>query len=227
MDIKNRVCVITGGSGATGSAVVQHLQSAGASTISIGTRGTPRCALIHRQDQHYTLTLDLGLKEEVTQAVELITEKLGPISIWINTVGGFHMGQRVEETTSDIWMEQWRLNFQTALNTAQAILPHFKSEGAGRLINFGSAAALDSLATAGPYIVSKAAVHALTRTIASELEGDITCNAILPGTIDTPANRLAMPDADFSKWVTPQQIAMSIESIISGNENGKLVVTGS
>lgn len=222
MELKDSLCVITGASGATGSTITEHLYKRGARVIGLGLRGDPRLSLIKKNDRSAMLYLDLGNVEDVAKAVELIQRQEGPIAAWINTTGGFHMGSTVEDTEASIWHAQWQLNFQTTLNAAQAILPHFREQGQGRLVNFGSAAALDSLATAGPYIVSKAAVHALTRTIASELEGDITCNAILPGTIDTTANREAMPGADTSQWVHPQRIAEAVEEMITGNMNGEL-----
>ncbi|MCF7850199.1 MAG: SDR family NAD(P)-dependent oxidoreductase [Candidatus Marinimicrobia bacterium] len=227
MNLKDTIFVITGASGATGSVIADNLHRAGAQVVGLNFRGEPRLSLTEQRTGFHALTLDLGNTAEVLQAYEMIKHHRGAISVWINTVGGFHMGQRVEDSEPDTWDQQWQVNFKTTLNTAQVILPHFREQGQGRLINFGSAAALDGLATAGPYIVSKAAVHALTRTIAAELEGDITCNAILPTTIDTPANRKAMPDADFSQWVTPLEIAAKIVEIIEGDMNGELIIPGS
>ena len=224
MKLKDSLCVITGASGATGSIITEHLYSRGARVIGLGFRGEPRLSLIKKNDRSGMLYLNLGNEGDVAKAVESIRGQEGPITAWMNTAGGFHMGSRVEDIEASIWQAQWQLNFQTTLNAAKAILPQFREQGHGRLINFGSAAALDSLATAGPYIVSKAAVHALTRTIASELEGDITCNAILPGTIDTAANRAAMPGADTSQWVPPQRIAEEVEAMVTGNMNGELQV---
>ena len=95
-----------------------------------------------------------------------------------------------------------------------------KEQSFGRIINFGSATHI--LPNGAPYLASKAAVHSLTTSIASELITNITCNAILPGVINTPKNRMHMPDADFSGWVSCDSIAKTIDEIIDSDINGKL-----
>ena len=86
---------------------------------------------------------------------------------------------------------------------------------AGRIVNIGAMGALQAGAGMGPYAASKAGVHRLTEALAAEHKGKITVNAVLPSTIDTSANRASMPKADFSKWVTPQELADVILFLVS------------
>ena len=117
-----------------------------------------------------------------------------------------------------------KINFLSALNCTSLIISHMKDYNFGRIINFGSAAAIEGMGSAGPYIISKSAVHALTKTIAKELSDyNITCNAILPGIIDTQANRVAMPNEPTDDWVSMNSIFNSITKIISSNDNGFLL----
>ena len=98
-----------------------------------------------------------------------------------------------------------------------------KGCGWGRIVNIGSQSAVKGMPLAGAYCTSKVAVHMLTRAIALENGNGITCNALLPGIIDTPANRKQMPGADHGNWVQPKKIAEKIEQIIVSEENGVLI----
>ena len=111
----------------------------------------------------------------------------------------------------------------TALNCCQQILPHMKAAGWGRIINMGPHTAASGMLLAGPYCASKAAAHSLSRTISLENCNGVTCNAIMPGIIDTPTNRKNMPDTDHSGWVTLGVLSQNIEKMLPSNENGLLL----
>ena len=98
-----------------------------------------------------------------------------------------------------------------------------KLVGWGRILNMGARVATNGMPLAGPYCTSKIAVHALTKIIALENGGNITCNALVPGIIDTPSNRKQMPGADHSNWVDPGKIAKKIEGLLLSDENGTLI----
>ena len=98
-----------------------------------------------------------------------------------------------------------------------------KLVGWGRIINMGAQAATGGMPLAGPYCTSKIAVHTLTKIIALENEGGITCNALVPGIIDTPSNRMQMPRANHGNWVGPGKIAKKIEELLLSDENGALI----
>ena len=117
----------------------------------------------------------------------------------------------------------YNTNFMTALNCCQQILPSMKNNGWGRIINMGSQTAINGMPLAGPYCASKAALHSLTQIIALENSNGVTCNAIVPGIIDTPTNRNNMPDADYKSWVTLECLAQNIEKVLLSKVNGLLI----
>ena len=105
------------------------------------------------------------------------------------------------------WQRMYALNVLTALNASRSAIPHLVASASGRIVNVGATAALQAGAGMGAYAASKAGVHRLTEALAAEWKGKITVNAVLPSIINTAANRASMPKADFSKWVTPQELA--------------------
>ena len=118
------------------------------------------------------------------------------------------------------------LNFNTAYNVIRPLLKHFKRQGAGRLVLVGSRTALEADAgkTASGYTLSKALIFKLAELIESDVSGaDIKTTVIVPGIIDTPANREAMPNANFSQWLAPSAIANVICDFISGNRNENVI----
>ncbi len=224
MDLRHSTCVITGVSGTTGSTIRTLLLDQGATVIGTLRPDKHPGELVDLSHGAFMIELNPLDPDSVSAAVNTIHNELGQIHGWINVVGGFDMGMVIEDYPRSDWDYMWNLNFLSVLNVTQAILPHFKKYRSGRLINFGSAAALKGMAHAGPYLVSKAAVHSLTQATAAELVDDLTCNAILPAIIDTAANRSAMPDADFSSWVTPQAIALRITELLENSTNGALII---
>lgn len=101
-------------------------------------------------------------------------------------------------------------------HVSRAVIPVMREQGSGRVISIGSRSAVEPIAGSGAYSVSKAALVALIRSIAVEnRDYGINANIVLPGTMDTPANRKASPDADFSRWVPPHQVARVIVSLAS------------
>jgi NAD(P)-dependent dehydrogenase (short-subunit alcohol dehydrogenase family) len=118
------------------------------------------------------------------------------------------MGPALHETDDEDWDLMMQLNVRSVFNTCRAVVPHMLRQGGGRIINVSARAALEGKARMGPYCASKAAVLTLTESLAAEHKlAGINVNCILPGTIDTPQNRAAMPDADFSRWVPPPALA--------------------
>ena len=219
MKIDDMVIVITGAHGATGSVLFEYFCKK--SAVTVGTLRNLDSKWKEKSEGFLT-KCDLLELDQVEGCVELIRDRLGKIDAWINVVGGFTMGKPVEEIESD-WDRMHILNFTTTLNCIKSVMPVMKETGYGRIINFGSKAGEKGMGLAGPYTVSKAAVHSLTKTVSQEVEGDITCNAVMPDIIDTPANREAMPDVNFNSWTKPIDIADKIESIILAKTNGQLI----
>jgi NAD(P)-dependent dehydrogenase (short-subunit alcohol dehydrogenase family) len=140
-----------------------------------------------------------------------VMQHYGRIDVLANIAGGFTMGPPVHETDEKTWDFMLNLNAKTAFLTCRAVVPQMLAAGGGKIINVGARAGLQGSAKMAPYIVSKSAVIRLTESLAAELKHKgINVNCILPGTIDTPANRESMPNADFEKWVPPSDLASVI-----------------
>ncbi|MFP5076173.1 SDR family NAD(P)-dependent oxidoreductase [Rhizobium sp. YIM 134829] len=149
--------------------------------------------------------------------------RYGGIDALVNTVGGFATGP-VGSQTLDQWELMMTLNARVALLTSIAVLPVMQAAHYGRIVHIAAAPGLKAGANQAAYAASKAAVMRLTESLAAEHRRHrITANCILPGTIDTPQNRAAMPDAKVSDWVAPEAIARLIAFLISPQA---AVVTG-
>ena len=151
--------------------------------------------------------IDLTDANATAQAIDQVIAAFGGIDILVNIAGGFTW-----ETLGDgavaSWQRMYAMNVVTAATITRAALPALTAAKGARIINMGAGAAIKADMGMGAYAASKAGVHRLTESLATELaSSDITVNAILPSIIDTPTNRADMPDADTSGWVQPQAIA--------------------
>lgn len=216
------VGVVTGASGGTGPAVVTALQEACRAVVGV-TRGRD---VTWREVERgrFEAAADVLNEASVAALVAEIRRHLGTCHVWINLVGGFTSSGVVEEASPGDWSRMLDLNFTSALNCCRQVVPVFKSQGFGRIINFGSVPGLEGMAGSGPYAVSKAAVTNLTCTLAAEgKDHGVTANVLIPTVIDTPANRKAMPGADVSRWIKPEAIAREIVSLIASSRTGEVI----
>jgi len=142
--------------------------------------------------------------------------RFGRLDVLVHTVGGFAGGRSIAETDDATFQRMLDLNLNSVFHILRASIPVLRQTGNGRLIAIGSRAALEPGAGVGAYSASKAAMVSLIRTAALEnKDAGLTANVILPGTMDTPANREAMPNADVSKWVRPAAVASLITWLAS------------
>lgn len=217
--MQGKALVVTGARGALGKVVVEIAQSRGARLACIDHAPSQMAASAERIEIG---GVDLSDAAQAKTAVDAAAQHLGRLDVLINIAGGFAF-----ETVSDgdvtTWQRMYALNVLTALNTSRAALPHLARFKAGRIVNIGATGALQAGSGMGPYAASKAGVHRLTEVLANEWKGKVTVNAVLPSIIDTTANRADMPNADFSKWVTPQELAEVILFLASDAASG---VTG-
>ncbi len=219
MELKELVCVVTGGGGSVGQALVAELARQGATVVAV-RHGEPT-GEIEPNNDHYLVHGELVKRLSADAIVEHVVAKFGRIDAWINTVGGFQGGTTVESATAEEWKQMMAVNFITTLNSCQAVLPHMKERRTGWIINFGSYLGEKGMALASPYAVSKAAVHALTKTITEENKDlNIVARALLPTVIDTPANRKAMPDEDTSQWLLPEDVAQAVTRLLRNGTVG-------
>ena len=219
MKINEMVIVITGAHGATANVLFKYFSEKAKVTVGIVRNLDSKWK---KKSEGYLTKCDLIELDQVDGCVELIRDRLGKIDVWINVVGGFTIGKPVEEIDSD-WDRMYMLNFTTTLNCIKSVIPLMKENKFGRIINFGSKAGEKGMGLAGPYTVSKAAIHSLTKTVSYEVKNNITINAVLPDIIDTHTNRENMPGANFNSWTKPIDIANKIESIILADTNGQLI----
>jgi len=143
---------------------------------------------------------------QAKQAIDAAAKHFGRLDALINIAGGFAF-ETIADGNPASWQRMYALNLLTALNASRAALAHLAASPAGRIVNIGAMGALQAGSGMGAYAASKSGVHRLTEALAAEWKGKITVNAVLPSIIDTAANRASMPNADFSKWVAPQELA--------------------
>lgn len=155
---------------------------------------------------------DLYQPAAVAEAVRVAaTDPAAPLRAVVNLVGGFATGGKVHETPVTAFEEMLTLNLRPTYLVTAAALPPLVAAGGGAVVCVSSRAAERPFAGAAGYVTAKAAVLAFARAVAVEYGGaGVRCNTVLPGMIDTPGNRAAMPDADRSGWVPPAEVARVI-----------------
>ena len=206
-----KVIVVTGASGALGKVVAETALARGARIAGVDHASTRIPATENRIELG---GVDLSDAAAARKAIDAIMAHFGRLDALVNIAGGFAF-ETVADGDPTTWQRMYALNVLTALNASRSALPHLLASGAGRIVNVGAMGALQAGSGMGAYAASKAGVHRLTEALAAEWKGRITVNAVLPSTIDTPANRASMPRADFAKWVTPQELAEIILFLVS------------
>jgi NAD(P)-dependent dehydrogenase (short-subunit alcohol dehydrogenase family) len=213
VNLSGKVLVITGGDGVLGQAVAATLSGYGARPAVLAHSKAPP------KDQpagtlHYG-GIDLTREDAAREGMARIAKDAGRLDGLINVVGGFRW-EKIAGGTLAGWEAMFTLNLKTVVTSCQAALSYLPQTGGGRIVNVGSLAAVKAGAGMGAYAASKAGVAKLTEALAEELKDKhITVNAILPSILDTPKNRLDMPKADFSRWVTPTEAAEVIAFLVS------------
>jgi NAD(P)-dependent dehydrogenase (short-subunit alcohol dehydrogenase family) len=215
--MKNKIAIVTGANGGLGSFVTQALLDAGATVVGV-SRDIKQSSFNH--PAFTSLPADLLTAAGAATMVASVTARFGRIDVLAHTVGGFAGGKSIADTDDAAFQRMFDLNLNSTFYLLRAAIPALRKTGNGRIIAIGSRAALEPGAGVGAYSASKAAMVSLIRTVALEnKDAGLTANVILPGTMDTPVNRKAMPNADVSKWVRPATIA-SLIAWLAG-ESGK------
>ena len=198
---QRKVALVTGGTGALGTAVVTAMAQAGIT--------------IFRESQYdpdsRPMRFDVTDPVAVAGAVQSAIEIHGHLDIVANLVGGWRPQPSLAETSDEELDYFLNLNLKSAFNVSRAAVPRMVENGWGRINNIGAMPGDKGAAFNGAYGISKAGVLVLTEAMAEELKGTgVTVNALVPSTLDTPANREGMPDADFSAWVPSAHLAATI-----------------
>ncbi len=208
---EGKIALVTGAGGNVGRAVAAAFAAEGADLI---------LADLNEKALHETqaglgvgvdalaVPTDLLKPESVADMCSRAMAHFRRIDILANIAGGFTMGPLLHETEDKDWNFMMDLNARSVFNCCRAVVPHMLGRGHGRIVNVSARAAEHGKGRMAPYCASKAAVISLTESLAAEHKfNEINVNCILPGTVDTPQNRNAMPDSDYDNWVPPAALA--------------------
>jgi NAD(P)-dependent dehydrogenase (short-subunit alcohol dehydrogenase family) len=211
--LQGKVVLVTGAKGGLGTFVTNAFLEAGATVAGV-SRSIQDSDFDHARFAAFPA--ELSSAESARPVVAAVTERFGKLDVLVHTVGGFAGGSALADTDEATLNQMLDVNLRSMFHMTRAVLPVMREHGTGRIIGIGSRAAVEPGAGAAAYSVSKAALVALIRAIAIEnRDRGINANVVLPGTLDTPANRKAMPDADYKRWVPPAQVARVIVSLAS------------
>ena len=203
--LQGQVAIVTGASGALGTEVTKSLIAAGATVVGIDRTGAGAASL---GKEFHLVGANLTDAKEVQGVVAKVITQFAKIDVLVHVMGGFAGGASVAETDDATWQKMMDINLNAAFYVLRAVVPVMRQAQHGRIIAIGSRQAVQSAAGVGAYSASKAALVSLVQTVALENNHkNIRANVILPGTMDTPANRAAMPKANFEKWVKPAHVA--------------------
>ena len=206
-----KVAIVTGAAGNLGRALCRSLTERGArvAMVDLDQRALESAGEnLPAGGETAAFAADLISPASVADMVERVSAHFGRIDILANIAGGFTMGPPLHETEDRDWDFMMDLNARSVFNTCRAVVPRMLELGGGRIVNVSARAATEGKGHMGPYCASKAAVLTLTESLAAEhRDTGINVNCILPGTVDTPQNRAAMPDADHSRWVPTSALA--------------------
>lgn len=218
-----QVVLITGAKGGLGTHVTNAFLAQAATVVGVSRSIQPSD---FPGDRFVAIAADITQPAAAQDVVAQAMQRCGRIDVLVHVMGGFAAAP-LHETDDAAWRQMNDLNLNSTFYMLRAVIPHMRRLGRGRVVAVGSYAAREPHAGLGAYIASKMAMAALVRTVAMEnREHGITANVVLPGTMDTAANRAAMPDADARAWVSPQAVAEVIVSLAteaSGKLTGALI----
>jgi NAD(P)-dependent dehydrogenase (short-subunit alcohol dehydrogenase family) len=220
--LEGKVAIITGGTGALGRAAVDHFLTAG-SRVAVPWIVEPEVPLLRERlgnrfpnDQLMLARANIGDEVEAARFVESVAKRFGRIDILTNLVGGFWGGKPISETTAAEWQAMFDLNLKPTFLMCRAVAPLMQKNKYGRIVSVTSRSGLTGAGDFAAYAVAKGAIATFTSSLAEELLSDnVLVNAIAPSTIDTEANRKAMPKAKHENWVKPEDIAATIAYLCS------------
>lgn len=215
-EFTDKVVMVTGASGNLGSAVSRRFAAAGAK-LALVERDESRLAELIREVGGFPCEADVTDPASVDALVQRVEAEYGRIDVLAHTVGGFAPGQPVHESGLDIWDKMMNLNARSVYVMAGRVAGHMvEHQIEGSIVAIVSRNAYKGTAKNAAYSAAKAAAQRVIESMAAELgKLGITVNAIAPSTIDTPQNRAEQPNADYSKWVQPSEIADAIAFLAS------------
>ena len=211
-DFSQKVVLVSGAGGNLGSASARSFLAAGARLVLVDLAEDRLVQLFPElagsPDHILANSVDVSQPEAVQNVIAETVARFGRIDVLANCIGGYRGGTSVHETPLETWEFLHNLNARNLFIICQAVIPAMLAQQSGKIINVAARSALAGGARLAAYSASKAAVVRLTESLAAELKNaGINANCVLPGTIDTPQNRQATPNADPTRWVSPDAIA--------------------
>jgi NAD(P)-dependent dehydrogenase (short-subunit alcohol dehydrogenase family) len=203
--------VITGAAGALGQATARHLLAAGHRVALLDQDESRLQAVFGAPANALLLAADVTSAPSMAAAVARVTQAFGRLDAMVHIAGGFEMGEPVHEITRASWDRMMNLNAWSFVAVTQAVIPLMKQQGSGSVVAVSANAAREGQALKGAYCAAKSALQRLVESLSHEVRSaGINVNSVAPTTLDTPANRQAMPDADRSAWVSLDAAAQAI-----------------
>ena len=229
--LQDRISIVTGGAGALGGAVTDRLLADGAQVcvpLEVASHGDSLRQRVApaRRDRLFVDVVEVTDLEAMTRFTDSVVKRHGRVDILVTLVGGF-AGGALMETDRATWDGMLAMNLTSAFVATRAVAPHMVTAGRGRVVTIGSRAVIPPGPGFIAYTTAKAGVIAFTLALSRELAPHgITVNSILPSTMDTPANRAAMPGSDRKDWVPVESVADAIAFLVrdeSAHVTGALV----
>ncbi|QFU83820.1 SDR family oxidoreductase [Natronorubrum aibiense] len=223
VDFDDTVAVVTGASGALGSAVVERFRTAGATVCAVDVVAPDEeDSLLEPDSGVQFYEADLTDEDDVSRLVSAVVDDHDRIDHLCNIAGTWRGGDHIEDTDLEAFDLLMNVNLKTAFLASKHALPHLQ-ETAGAIVSVSARSSLEGGEGDGPYRITKAGIRLLTETLAEENRGTVRANCVMPSVIDTPMNREMMPDADHDSWVDPADIANVIAFLCS---EGAAVTSG-
>jgi NAD(P)-dependent dehydrogenase (short-subunit alcohol dehydrogenase family) len=212
MHFDKQTVIVTGAAGNLGKAVARAFEARGANLVLVDRQHKAlQKAFGEEGTRRMFIAADLLDAAQVQNVAQAAAERFGGIDVLCNVAGGFRMGPAIHETPDADWNFLFDLNARSVLHAVRAVVPLMLKNGRGKVVSIAANSAQKGVAHMGAYCASKDVVIRMTESMAGELrDSNINVNCVLPSIIDTPENRAAMPNADFSRWVAPEALADAI-----------------
>ena len=221
-DFSNRIVLVTGGTGALGSSITKAFVESNATVISsyIYDKEEPSKKTENKSSPIQLIKADITKEEEVVRLVSSVMDKYGHIDILVNVVGGYIGAKSIVELDEKEWDLMMAMNLKSAFLISKHVTKHMVASKYGKIIHISSKKGLHAEGSDSAYAASKSGLIRLVESLSEETkESNINVNCIMPIIIDTQANRKAMPNADFNKWVKPDDLANVVLFLSSEEAN--------
>lgn len=218
-----QTALISGASGAVGGVVAKTFAEAGWQLVLLGSSQTSADTLKDEFPDALSLAADLSQLDAAENVITEVLEHHTQLDAVLQVAGGFAMQSALDVTPADV-NKLFTINFWTVFNLTSAVLPHLVEQGSGHIAAVSAGQALNGGASTGAYAASKAAMSAYIKSVHAEVsEQGVTASVLYPmGTVDTDANRSAMPNADPDNWLEPQDIADTLLHMVTRSNRGRM-----